>query len=115
LDPNLVKALIATESGFQPTTLAKKSDPKSARGLMQLTDQARKILADPDGELKDHFVTTTREELNDPNMNICAGIRWLFQKQKLASAKLGEDADWTQTIFIYKGLKTASKERAQES
>ena len=76
LDPNLVKALIATESGFDPGQLAKKSDQNSARGLMQITNTTRKILDDHKGEIKDHYVTVTREELNDPNANICAGIRW---------------------------------------
>ena len=44
LEPNIVKALIASESGFKPDALAKKSDPNSARGLMQVTNEARKAL-----------------------------------------------------------------------
>lgn len=34
LDPNLVKALIYTESGFKPTILADPNDQDSARGFM---------------------------------------------------------------------------------
>lgn len=48
LDPNLVKALIATESGF-------RIDPKTnkiARGIMQVRNTTRKYLADIKGELK---------------------------------------------------------------
>ena len=109
LEPNLVKALIGSESIFNPTVLAKKSDPNSARGLMQIKNSDRKNLGNEKGELKDHYVTVTREELNDPNLNICAGIRWLFQKQRLASFKLGHDATWEETVEYYKGLRNKSK------
>jgi len=44
LDPNLVKALIASESGFEPTQLANKKNSNSARGLMQVTNDSRKLL-----------------------------------------------------------------------
>jgi len=45
--------------------------------------------------------------LNDPGTNICAGIRWLFQKQKLASSFLGREASWEEAVMNYKGkLKT---------
>jgi hypothetical protein len=49
----------------------------------------------------------------DPDVNICAGVRWLFQKQKLASSSLGKNADWIQTLTKYKGL-DLSKERDNE-
>ena len=75
LDPNLVKALIFTESRFDPTTLAKRTDKNSARGLMQVTNKSREIMANTDGEVTDHYIAVTREELNDPNTNICAGVR----------------------------------------
>ncbi len=75
LDPNFVKALIATESGFNPNLLANKKNQKSARGLMQILDATRKILDDGTGEIKDHYITATRSDLNEPSINICAGIR----------------------------------------
>lgn len=62
LDPNIVKALIATESRFIPNILANKNDQDSARGLMQITNSTRKNLGNEKGELKDHFLTLTREE-----------------------------------------------------
>ena len=108
LAPNTVKALIGSESGFNPSGLANKKDKNSARGLMQINNQARKILSDEKGELKNHYVTATREELNDPNINICTGIRWLFQKQKLASSSLGREATWDEAVENYKGLKNKS-------
>lgn len=114
LDPNLVKALIATESGFNPNVLANKKKLNSARGLMQITNVTRKILGDESGELKDHFITATRADLNDPSVNICAGVRWLFQKRKLASLRLKHPATWIKAISEYKGASTTSKKRAKE-
>ncbi|MBI3556557.1 MAG: lytic transglycosylase domain-containing protein [Deltaproteobacteria bacterium] len=98
LSSNVVKALIASESGFRPKLLADKKNANSARGLTQILNDTRKILGDESGELKDHYVSVTREELNDPNVNICAGVRWLFQKRSLASGKLGRPATWEETI-----------------
>jgi hypothetical protein len=72
---------------------------------MQVTNEARKALGNEKGEIKDHYITLTIEDLNDPSNNICAGIRWLFQKQKLTSSHLGHYADWMETIKDYKGLR----------
>lgn len=108
LDPNTVKALIASESGFNPKILANKKNQNSARGLMQITNEALKTLGNEKGEIKDHYITLTREDLNTPHLNICAGIRWLFQKQKLASNYLGRDATWEETIENFKGLREKS-------
>jgi len=103
LNPNIVKALIASESGFNPEMLANKKNSNSARGLMQILNSTRKTLGDEKGELKDHFLTVTKNDLNDPSVNICAGIRWLFQKQKLASSYLSREASWQEAIMNYKG------------
>lgn len=114
LDPNLVKALIATESSFNPDKLADKNDPDSARGLTQVTNESRKILGNEKGEIKDHYITATKKDLNDPSMNICAGIRWLSHKRALASKHLGHQATWMETISEYKDASIASKKRAKE-
>lgn len=107
LSSNIIKALIASESGFRPELLANKKNSNSARGLMQILNSTRKSLGDEKGELQDHFLTVSKAELNDPSINICAGIRWLFQKQKLASSYLGKEASWEEAILNYKGkLKT---------
>ncbi|MES2615649.1 MAG: transglycosylase SLT domain-containing protein [Bdellovibrionota bacterium] len=114
LDPNVVKALIATESSFDPTILANKKNPKSARGLMQITDETRKFLGnDIKGEFKDHFVHATRSDLNDPNINICAGIRWLFRKRQVASSILKRQANWEEAVYEFKGCRSATEEQAQ--
>jgi hypothetical protein len=57
----------------------------------------------------------TKANLNDPNTNICAGVRWFFEKRRLASIHLGRAASWIDTVWEYKGLKKASsKEKAEE-
>ncbi len=114
LDPNLVKALIATESGFNPKILANKKDKNSARGLMQVTNESRKILGNEKGELKNHFLTLTREDLNDPCNNICAGIRWLFRKREIASSLLKKTASWEEAIYEFKGGRTVSKAESKK-
>jgi hypothetical protein len=114
LDPNLVKALIASESRFEPTLLAKKKDSNSARGLTQITNDTRKILGGYHGDLKDHLITVTKEELNDPNINICAGVRWLFEKRRLASVHFKKNASWVETVWEYKGTKVAKSKKDVE-
>lgn len=114
LDPNVVKALISTESSFRPKKLANESDQNSARGLMQITNKTRKILGDEKGELKDHYLTVTREDLNDPSNNICAGIRWLFRKREIATSLLKRSASWEEAVHEFKGTRTSSKKRAKE-
>lgn len=104
LDPDLVKALIATESSFNPKADTKEKGAGRARGLMQITDGTRKILKDEEGELKDHLLTLSDKDAYNPNLNIAAGVRWLYQKQKLASAKLKREATWMETAFEYKGV-----------
>lgn len=80
---------------------------------MQVTNDSREILGDTDGEIKDHYITVTRKELNDPNTNICAGIRWLFHKRALLSNKLHRQASWEETVYDFKGTsKSSSKAQA---
>ena len=103
LDPDLVKALIATESGFRL-----KPPPPSAgvagkaHGLIQLTDQAITALGDPKGELLNHLVKISTEDTSDPNLSIGAAIRWLFRKRELASLRLKRQATWREAIAEYK-------------
>jgi hypothetical protein len=81
---------------------------------MQILDSTRIDLSNEKGELKNHFVSASLNDLNDPSVNICAGIRWLFQKKKLASSKLKHEASWKETIYEFKGLSTASEKRAEK-
>lgn len=103
LDPNLVKALIATESSFH--TAEQKFAGKRAgyaRGLMQVTDWTVEILKDEKGELRDHLVNVTQKDMKNANLNIAAGIRWLFRKKEIASSKLKRNASWIWAVADYK-------------
>lgn len=74
LDPNLVKALISTESDFNSKAKILASKGNWARGLLQLTDQTLRILRDEKGELKNFLLNIDQEDATDPNLNIAAGI-----------------------------------------
>ena len=50
----------------------------------------------------DHLIDVNGEDLMEPTVNICVGIRWLFHKRKLAEAKLGGDVSWDETVIFYK-------------
>lgn len=103
LDPDLVKALIATESTFilkpQPQDAGSAGN---AHGLIQLTDQAIKALGDPNGELLNHLVKISTEDTSDPNLGIGAAVRWLFRKRDLASHRINRQASWREAVAEYK-------------
>jgi hypothetical protein len=77
LDPNLVKALIATESSFK----IKPEGATNAYGLMQVREDTLGYLSGKKRELKNYLIRISKNELLDPSANICAGIRWLFRKK----------------------------------
>ncbi|MFN7453800.1 MAG: transglycosylase SLT domain-containing protein [Pseudobdellovibrionaceae bacterium] len=103
LDPDLVKALIATESSFDLSPKpANAGSAGKALGLIQLTEQAIEALGDPQGELTNHFVKIKDSDTSDPNLSIGAGVRWLFRKRELASHRLKRPATWIEAIAEYK-------------
>lgn len=102
LDPNLIKVLIATESSFNPNADVLASKKNWARGLTQITDQTIKILADEKGEIKDHLINIDQKEAYDPNLNIAAGIRWLFHKKDLLEKKKRREVTWEEAVMEYK-------------
>jgi len=120
LSPNLVKAIIATESSFR----VRAENPGNkrigkARGLMQVTEESWRILKDEQGELRDHFVVLEQADLLRANQNICAGIRWLFRKREIASSKLKRQATWIETVAEYKAylrdfLKNSNHKKMRE-
>ena len=89
LDPNLVKALIASESSFkQKTNISSgKNVLGRARGLMQIIDKTLNILGDHKGEMRNYFISLSHEEIMHL-ANICAGVRWLFMKKATATERL---------------------------
>lgn len=103
LDPDLVKALIATESDFKLKPIPPDAGiAGKAHGLIQLTDQAIKALGEPNGELLNHLVKISTEDTSDPNLSIGAAVRWLFRKRELASRRLKRQATWREAIAEYK-------------
>ncbi len=79
LDPHLLTALIATESGFNPAAVS----PKGALGLMQIMpDTALRYGVAPDG------TQSQRKKLFDPATNIRAGTRYLRDLLNLFNGRL---------------------------
>lgn len=100
LDPDFIKALIASESGF-------KKAPKNPKaiGITQITPSTLKALLDPEGEAKDFIFKSIRQkDLKDPEIAIPIGIRWIFRKRRLAAGKLGRTPTPEEIILEYKGL-----------
>lgn len=100
LDPNVVKALIATESSFDP----KPEKYSHVYGLMQITGKTHQFLCGAKHELRDHYICVSSIELIDGSTNICAGVRWLIRKIETASELLGRKASWEETVEDYKAI-----------
>jgi hypothetical protein len=110
LDPDVVKALIGSESDF-------KLDPVNhlAFGIAQITKETFKALQDSKGEVKEFIFTKfTLKDLKDPKVAIPMAIRWLFRKKRLARGKLGREPSAEEIILEYKGL-LKSKSDYQQS
>lgn len=102
IDPDVIKALIASESSFKPDP---KGNRKIARGLTQITKGTHKILQDPKGETKEFIFKNIRQkDLVDPNASIPMAIRWLYRKQQTAASKLKRIPTHEDIILEYKGL-----------
>jgi hypothetical protein len=114
LDPDVIKALIASESEF----VENPPKNKKAFGITQITLETFNTLQDPNGEVKEFiFKDIRKKDLKDPSINIPMAIRWLFRKKRLAEGKLGRTADTEEIILEYKGLlrsKTDFKNSALE-
>lgn len=111
LEPNVVKALIASESDF----IENPKNPK-ATGIAQITPETLEALQDPNGEVKDFiFKNIRKKDLKNPDIAIPMAIRWLSRKKRLAEGKLGRAATAEEIILEYKGLlksKSKFKEKA---
>ncbi len=97
---------MAGESSFEPQKRIWAGNKKRgyARGLMQITDETLSIIGNHKGEVKDHFICATHEEVMDPSTNICIGVRWLFNKKIGAKARLHHAATWDDAVAEYKGI-----------
>lgn len=115
LDPDVFKALLASESTFRHHT----PQNKTAFGIAQITRETWSILQDPKGEAKEFIFNDIRQkDLRDPDIAIPMGVRWLMYKSKRAAAKLGKQPSHEDIILEYKGLlksKTEYKDNALKS
>ncbi len=102
LEPDLVKALIASESGFNPKEWNHRKGDNAAYGLMQVLNKSVQLLKNPK-ELRDHFVDLDNDDMTNPNFSICAGIRWLFRKKEILEKKVGQPVSWRDVVADYKG------------
>ncbi len=108
LDPDVVKALIASESSFNPDP---KTNRKIALGIAQITKPTLKILQDPTGESKEFIFKDIRQnDLREPNISIPMAIRWLHRKRETAASKLGREPNHEEIILDYKGLLKSNSE-----
>ncbi len=109
LDPNMVKALIASESTFKPGAVNKQ-----ATGLTQITTSTLAILQDLRGESKDFvFKDIRKKDLKDPNVSIALGVRWLAYKKQYAERILRRTATADEVIQFYKGILNDDSKRAK--
>ena len=115
LDVDVIKALIASESGFD----IDPSGNKIAFGIAQITGETLKVLQDPTGEAKDFIFKKIRQkDLKNPNIAIPMAVRWLFRKKATAASKLTREPTAEELVLEYKGLlksKTDYKNRALSS
>jgi hypothetical protein len=86
LDPNIIKALMATESGFQEVP---RNVPRGhkAIGIMQLMPETVKYLSSSK-ELKDFHIDLTKKDAWDPAVNVASAVRWMFRKREVGEARL---------------------------
>jgi hypothetical protein len=104
LGPNVMKALIASESDFRLAP----PNPK-AIGIAQITPATWKIVQDQKGELKDHFFKNfLKKDLKVPDIAIPIATRWIFRKRELARQKLKREPTSEEIILEYKGLLRSS-------
>ena len=103
LSPYVVKAIFFSESSFNLSVKhVRVRKGNYARGPLQITDETREVLADEKGELKDHFITLTANDVRQPELAVSAAIRWLFHKRERASSYLGREASWEEAVAHYK-------------
>lgn len=57
------------------------------------------------GELQDHYLDLSEDDMLDPNLAICAGVRWLFRKKELEEVIRKHPISWREAIIKYKSLR----------
>ncbi|MBC7419114.1 MAG: transglycosylase SLT domain-containing protein [Bdellovibrio sp.] len=109
IDPDMVKALIASESTFNPTAVNKE-----ATGLTQVTVDTLEILQDLEGEVKEFvFKDIKKKDLKEPNVSVAVGVRWLAYKKQYANKIFKRDAISDEIIQVYKGILNDKSKKAK--
>ena len=114
---SITGALIAvreTESTFGKKAKAKIHNTSlQAIGLMQVTDYTFKLIQEDQKELRNHAFRIKRDDLFDPNINICVGVRWLFRKREIAKYYLKKEPSPLELAEEYKGIRNDKSAAAQ--
>lgn len=104
LNPDLLKALLYAETKFEELEDGDSKGGK-VRGLLQITEDTRVILGDQKGELKNHFIQVSAEEIRDPEVNIATAVRWLHYKRLLLQRRIKDkNVTWEDAVAEYKGI-----------
>ncbi len=99
--------MIATESSFDVKAKAFAGKRAGhARGLMQVTDQTLKFLKGHKTEARNQLIILNEDDMNDPVLNIAAGVRWLYRKKEIADARYKSESSWLRSVMFYKGYRT---------
>lgn len=99
LDPDLIKALIATESSFDVNPEKYRG---KVHGLTQIRNDTWEYLQGADNEIKQHQIKVEKAQLLDPSTSICCSVRWLFRKRVLAKDFLNRQVTWMEAVIAYK-------------
>jgi hypothetical protein len=101
LDPDVVKALLASESKF----VENPSGSTKGIGIAQITTETLEALQNPKSETSEFtFYDIRKKDLKCPDIAIPMAIRWLYRKRRLAEGKLGHAPNPEELILEYKGL-----------
>lgn len=111
LSPNIVKALMATESGFQIRPKAPRGH--KAIGIMQLMPETVGYLSNSK-EIRNFQIKLTQKEAWEVPLNIAAAVRWLFRKKEVGESRLKRKLTWMEVIEEYKGITGDSSEEAAD-
>jgi hypothetical protein len=111
LPPDIVKALMATESGFQVKPKVKRGH--KAIGIMQLMPETVEYLSNSK-ETRNFQIRFTQKEAWDVPVNIAAAVRWLFRKKEVGESRLKRKLTWMEVIEEYKGITGDTSEEAED-
>ncbi len=112
---HFVKILIMSESSFNLQASATTHNILGkAMGLMQITDYTLKLIQENNKELRNHAFNLKRDDLFDPNVNICVGVRWLYRKREITKYFLKKEPSEMELAEEYKGIRNDKSFKAKK-